>query len=213
MNQPQRRPNELEIDDAWQDGIAQRLIIPVLEQHAYKGKLIVVGLRSQIGSLLQRQAHVDMIAQLPDRREIAIELKIVRWPGAKQGRPGWTHYTDLFLETWSCTVKGHEAEGWMRTSKADFLLWCQCSLDEQALDCWPFPFKRLQIWHQRHQHELPNRRVPNIIAGRELWTRGDLAPIKRVCNDLRVTGFRIDQCGLVTDLWGAPILHFLRGAA
>jgi hypothetical protein len=50
-----------------------------------------------------------------------------------------------------------------------------------------------------------------VIDGHELWTKGRLAPIDRVCRDLRVEGFRVDDEGLISDLWGKPLLRFMKG--
>ena len=63
----------------------------------------------------------------------------------QQGRPSYTHWKDLFLETWSCSVRGYEQKGWMHSSEAEILLWCQCSLNEDWLDCFPYPFSRLEL--------------------------------------------------------------------
>jgi hypothetical protein len=207
---PQRRPNELELDDAWQRGVFERLIAPVLEAHSYRNQIVFIDIRSPVAKMLQLRAHVDAVAQLPHGKMLSIEIKIVRWPGVKEGRPSAYHWRDLFLETWSCSVGPNRQKGWMHTSAADVLLWCQCGVKEERLDCFPFPFSRLRAWFIRNVDRLPERRVANVIDGRALWSIGRLAPISTVCRDLRVEGFRVTDRGLISDLYGAPILRFLR---
>lgn len=204
----QQRLNELESDDAWQRGVFDRLLAPVLLKHSYRNQVVFLDIRSAVASLLQLRAHVDIVAQLPHGNTMSIEVKIVRWPGAKEGRPGYTHWRNLFLETWSNSVD--RQKGWMHTSQADILLWCQCSLDEDSLDCFPFPFSPLRTWFMRHVDELPERRVENKINGRALWTIGRLAPINKLCRELKTEGFRVNAAGLFTDLWGEPLLRFLQ---
>ena len=205
----QKQQNELELDDEWQRGVFDRLLAPILIQHSHRGQVVFLDIKSSVASLLQLRAHVDIVAQLPHGGTMSIEVKIVRWPGAKLGRPGFAHWRDLFLETWSSSV-GERRKGWMHTSQADVLLWCQCALHEDWLDCYPFPFSRLRGWFIKNVDVLPERRVQNIINGRALWTIGRLAPISRVCRELKTEGFRVNAEGLVTDLWGEPLLGFLK---
>lgn len=206
--QQQQRPNELELDDLWQRGVFDRLLAPILREHSYRQQVIFLDCKSSVASMLQRRAHVDVIAQLPHGGTMSVEVKIVRWPGAKQGRPGYTHWPNLFLETWSSSV--HRSKGWMNTSQADILLWCQCALLEDALDCFPFSFSRLRTWFIRNVNQLREVEVPNVIDGQALRTRGRLASITKVCRETRTEGFRVNESGLVSDLWGCPILDFMQ---
>jgi hypothetical protein len=205
-----KRLNEFQLDDEWQRGVFNRLLAPVL-MDTYSGHAIFIDYGSPVAKMLQAQAHVDVIGQTAAGGMISTDVKIVRWPGAKEGRPSHYHWRDVFLETWSSTVD--KKAGWMKTAKGEFLLWCQCSLKEQWMDCYPFPFDSLRAWTRRHYRELQVRRVENRIDGRALWTEGVLAPIGKLCRDLRVEGFRVDQDGLISDLWGKPLLNTLRGAA
>jgi hypothetical protein len=208
---PQR--NELELDDAWQRSVFDRLLEPVLRANSYKGKLVCFDMVNPVAQMLQRRSHIDAIAQTATGT-LTLEFKIVRWPGAKEGYPARHHWNDFFLETWSCSVPGHKSKGWMATCEADVLLWSQCSLDEQMLDCFPLPFRRLQQWAREHYDELDDAKpVENIINGRAHWTLGKKAPICQVCRDLRVERFTVDKCGTVAELWGTPILTFLEGVA
>jgi hypothetical protein len=207
MNKP---PNELEQDDAWQRSVFDPLLRPVLKEHAHDGQIVFLDLiTNQFAALVQKRAHLDIVAQLPNNATMSIEVKIVRWPGAKEGRPGYTHWKDFFLEMWSSKIQGHEQAGWMTTSQADILLFCQCAQFEDFLDCFPLPFKRLRAWVNEHLPTLEVRHVPNPISGRLLWTEGVLAPITKICRDLKVDGFRVNKQGLITDLFGKPVLGFL----
>ena len=205
--------NELQIDDAWQREVFDRLLAPVLREATYQGQIIFLDIATSVASLLQRRAHVDAVAQLPKGGTMSLEFKIVRWPQARQGRPARLHWGDFFLETWSCSVPGHEARGWLVTSLADILLYCQCSFDERSLDCFPLPLQRLRKWCAQHWEEMKKSTVDNPIDGRPLFTKGKLAPISKVCRALRVDGFRVDEDGVICDLWGKPLLSFMRGAA
>lgn len=213
--QPQqpRRPNELELDDIWQRGVFDRLLAPVLQEYSYKNQIVFIPFGGAVSKMLQLRAHVDAVAQLPHGGMLSIEVKIVRWPGAKEGRPSYTHWKDFFLETWSCSVGPHRQKGWMHTSDANILLFCQCGAHEERLDCFPLPFSRLRTWFIRNVDRLPERKVTNRIDGRALWTIGRLAPISTVCRDLRVEGFRVNTDGVISDLYGKPILRFIREAA
>jgi hypothetical protein len=205
--------NELQIDDAWQREVFDRLLAPVLREASYQGQIVFLDIASSVASLLQRRAHVDAVTQLPKGGTMSLEFKIVRWPGAREGRPSRLHWRDFFLETWSCSVPGCEQRGWLVTSSADILLYCQCAFDERSLDCFPLPLRRLRKWCGRHWAEMKKSAVENPIGGRLLWTRGKLAPISKVCRDLRVEGFRVDEGGLISDIWGKPLLPFMTGAA
>jgi hypothetical protein len=211
QQQQQRRLNELELDDAWQRGVVDRLLAPILREHSYRNQVIFLDCKSSVATMLQKRAHVDVVAQLPHGGTMSVEIKCVRWPGAKRGQPSHTHYSHLFLETESSHAL--RSKGWMHTSQADILLWCQCSLCEDRLDCWPFSFSRLRTWFIRHVDQMREVEVPNVIDGRALRTRGRLASITTVCRETKTEGFRITAQGLVSDLYGEPILDFMQDPA
>jgi hypothetical protein len=173
---------------------------------------VFVDHNSAIAKLIQHQAHADMVVETPTG-VIGVECKLVRYPRHLDGAPSYRHWRDFFLEMWSCSIPGQKVKGWMATSTANVLLWGQVSLLEDSVNCWPLPFGPLRAWTKQHYFELPRRTVPNVINGRALWTTGRLAPIDRVCRDLKVDGFRVDLDGLVSTLWGKPLLRFMREAA
>jgi hypothetical protein len=208
-NKPQRPLNELERDDVWSRAVIDRLLKPLLRAHAFENQVHFIGKDSPVALLLQKTAHVDALVPLSNGGDLSLELKVVRWP-FRDGEPSSKHWSDFFLETMSCSVRGHEQQGWMITCQADFLLWCQCSLHEHVLKCWPLPMKRLRAWFFKNQASLPERSVRNPINGRDLWTIGRLASISKVCTELKVEGFYVTDTGLVCDLLGAPILRFMQ---
>jgi hypothetical protein len=201
--------NELESDDAWQRQVADRLLKPILRAHAFEGQMYFFGCSSPVSKLLQQCAHVDAMT-LSNGGDLSLELKIVRWPGVKHGKPAWCGYSAFFLETWSSSVPGYERQGWMTTCIADWLLYCFCSAREDRLDCYPFPMGKLRAWFFKHEKTLKESKVPNPINGRLLWTIGRLAPKTIVCRELRIEGFRVAQQGLVCDLFGKPHLDFMK---
>jgi hypothetical protein len=211
MPHQKQRLNELELDDQWQRGVFARLLAPVLRDASFNGGIVFAGHDSAVPKLLQHLAHVDAVVQLPTG-DMALEFKLVRYPRRADGSPRSHHWSHFFLETWSCTVPDHETNGWMATSMADYLIWGQVSLRE-SINCWPLPLPQLRDWARRHWRELDEREVPNPINGRNLWTVGRLASIQHVCRDLKIEGFRVDDTGLISDLWGKPLLRFMHGEA
>jgi hypothetical protein len=203
--------NELEFDDDWSDRMFDKLLANILQRSSYRGRMVTVKCDSDIGNMIQRKAHVDLVMQVLGG-SIAIDWKFVRFPRSKKdGSPGDRHWRDIFFEEMSCTIPGQEAQGWGIISIADVLLWCQASLDENSANCWPFPLRPLRTWVAKKRSSLARRRVKNIINGRALWTEGLLVPIQSVCRDLQVEGFRVDLGDLVSDLYGSPELQFFPG--
>jgi hypothetical protein len=203
--------NELEAQDAWQRGMVNRLLKPVLRANAYEGQVHFFGCKSPVARLLQTQAHVDALVPLSNGGDLALELKMRRWPRSANGIPHAMDWPDFFLETWSCSIPGRGKQGWIITCQADFLLYCQCSAREDFVDCYPLHMRQLQRWFARNESTLKEQRVPNPINGTNLWTVGKLAPKSRLCRELRVEGFRVNQSGLISDLFGTPILWFMEG--
>jgi hypothetical protein len=203
--------NELEEQDAWQRGVVNRLLKPVLRANAYEGQIHFFGCKSPVARLLQTQAHVDALVPLANGGDMSLELKMRRWPRLSDGTPRATDWPDFFLETWSCSIPGHKKRGWIYTCLGEFLLYGQVSAREDFIDCYPLPTRRLQTWFARNESMLKEQRVPNPINGFNLWTIGKLAPKTKLCRELRVEGFRVDQSGLVSNLYGTPILWFMQG--
>jgi hypothetical protein len=206
LQPPKRPPNELERDDQWSRQMFDRFLRKLLHAEAYQGQMIVLGCSRPIAQFLQKRAGIDIIAQTP-HGEITIDYKIVRWPEIKDRA-----YECFCIEDLSCSIPGHEQDGWIRTGQCDILLYCFESKDHSALRCHPLPFRDVQAWYAERWPDLPEYKHPNPINGRNLWTRGRLAPIKIIGKDLKLVSFRVMEDGLVTELWGKPILDFMKSA-
>lgn len=113
---------------------------------AYEGRYIFVNKEcSDISKILQENA-VDTILQLSDKKEIYIEEKIVRWKGKK--------YTGFTLETESCTVEGHEKDGWMKYGKFDYLLY-GFTQENKSIIIYIIPFQKLKVWFWDNYDKYP----------------------------------------------------------
>ena len=82
-------------------------------------------------------------------------------------------YSAFCLETWSCTARGREKDGWMRSSEADRLLYCFKTF--AGFSCWWIDFKELQRWFwpriqnfrlhvEVEQNQTASRLVPVILV-------------------------------------------------
>jgi hypothetical protein len=112
-------------DDAQQKRVRDLVIGPgFYGPYAVEGRYVVMD-KGQLATLLQKRFAVDTVAQSRGGEAVFIEEKIVRWPGYA--------YTSLTLETRSCTVPGHESDGWMVYGQADYLLYAMCTADGNVL--------------------------------------------------------------------------------
>jgi hypothetical protein len=200
---------EFDRDETWSRARFDQLLAPVLRAKAHKGQVVFLDIASPIAEMLQLRAHVDAIVQTPDGGTLSLEYKIVRWPQT-DGLFNKTHYRDASLETQWCGNPGHEQPGWMHTSIADVLLWCQCSQNEDELKCFPFHFPRLQKWFFPQEADFPLRVVPNPLGGIRQNGTVRLTPLWRMCRELNSEPFLVREGGLVVDLFGEPLLDFLR---
>ncbi len=124
-------------DDVWQRSIRDEILVPQFYQkQAIDGRYVLAD-KGGLASKLQRELGVDTIYQAVTGEMVAIEEKIVRWPGYT--------YTSFCLETHSCTVPGRESPGWMVHGSADYLLYC-FSTAKQGLDCHLIELPKLKEW-------------------------------------------------------------------
>ncbi len=122
-------------DDGLQKGVRDAVIGPGLYgPHSLDGRYIFLD-KGRLATILQRRYSVDTILQTQSGEAVAIEEKIVRWPGYK--------YDSLTLETKSCTVPGHESDGWMVYGDADWLNYAMCQEDGSVL-CYFIKFPELK---------------------------------------------------------------------
>ncbi len=128
---------EFNRDDDWQRSIRDEILVPQFYQkQAVNGRYVLID-KGGLAARLQKELGVDTIFQGATGEMVAIEEKIVRWPGYP--------YTAFCLETHSCTVPGRESTGWMVHGSADCLLYCFVTA-EQGLDCHLIDFPMLKAW-------------------------------------------------------------------
>jgi len=108
--------NDFERDDKMQREVRDSVLAPgFYGTYAYDGRYVFMD-KGRLATILQKRFAVDTIVQGKSGRAVAIEEKIVRWPGYR--------YRCYALETESCTKPGHESVGWMSYGQADYLLYC-----------------------------------------------------------------------------------------
>jgi hypothetical protein len=167
-------------DDKWQrlerDG---KLVPAIYRTYAFEGRYILVD-KGRFATLLQRRYAVDTLAQGSGGHIVAIEEKIVRWPGRI--------YTAFTLETKSCTKPGHESNGWMIYGQADQLLYC-FNQSNGDLDCYYIDFQILKSWFWTIESHLPIFIMHNTINR----TAGRVVPIQMVVANVPTDRFYIGQ--------------------
>ena len=158
--------NNFTDDNVWQRSVRDAVLVPQFyEKYATDGRYVLVD-KGRFADIIQQRLDVDTIMQSKDGAVVAIEEKIVRWPGY--------NYTALCLETESCTVKGHESDGWMHFCEADYLLYCLQQQDG-GLKCYLINFAELYKWF------WPVEKSLNVFEMKtQNRTRGRLAPIADV---------------------------------
>jgi hypothetical protein len=129
--------SEFFIDDRWQKGIRERILKPLYQKAGCEGRFVFAD-KGKLADILQKELAVDTILQKSGNSILAIEEKIIRWPGYP--------YTAFALETWSCTVPGRERQGWMYTAKCDLLFYCFVQENGTDIIGYAIPFSALQKW-------------------------------------------------------------------
>ena len=169
--------NDFHSDDAWQRGLRDAILVPQFYQRRNAGRYVLMD-KGRFATFVQRRAAVDTIVQSRDGGVVAIEEKIVRWPGRQ--------YTAYCLETESCTVPGHESPGWMRYGKADYLLYC-FEQEHGGLACHLIPFQPLKEWF------WPREETFRVFQMQERnRTRGRIVPIADVQSAISVGRFDLE---------------------
>ena len=129
--------NDFIRDDAWQKEQRDTILAPgFYSRFCTDGRYVFVD-KGRFSKIMQRRFAVDTVAQGTDGNAVAIEEKIVRWPGYT--------YKAYTLETHSCTVPGRESPGWMEYGQPDYLLYC-FQRATGNLDCHLIDFQKLKDW-------------------------------------------------------------------
>lgn len=123
-------------DDEWQKAVRDAVLGPGLYGlFSLEGRYVYID-KGRLAMLIQKRLAVDtMLQSSKDGSAVGIEEKIIRWPGYQ--------YTALTLETQSCTVPGHESDGWMVYGEADYLNYAMC-LENGNVLCHLIDFQKLK---------------------------------------------------------------------
>ena len=159
--------NDFHRDDAWQKSVRGALLVPgFYKQYAQEGRYVFID-KGRLAKTLQKRYAVDTIYQDVEGGAVCIEEKIVRWPGYQ--------YRSFCLETDSCTVPGHESQGWMHYGEADYLLYC-FHQETDSLSCYLIDFKKLQEWFWSISETFSDFYMKNTLNK----TKGKVVPIADV---------------------------------
>lgn len=157
-------------DNQWQREIRDRILAPNLYgKYSVGGRYVFLD-RGGMASLLQKRHAVDTIMQRGAGEAVCIEEKLTRWKGRA--------YSNFFLETKSCTVPGHESDGWMVYGSADLLLYGFVQEGECSVLCYLIDFQQLKQWFWPRHETYPRYVMPNTTN----HTEGRLVPIEDVRN-------------------------------
>jgi hypothetical protein len=144
--------NTFRAKDEWQRKMRDKFLLPYYQRDG--GRCIVFDDRGPF-SLWMQENGIDTIVFRPGGSVTSIEEKIVQWPIIKAtGQPRATGYDQIALETQSCTVEGHQSNGWMTYCNAMILFYCMANREETALDCWMIDMPALHHWFWRHVNEF-----------------------------------------------------------
>lgn len=108
-------------------------------QMSLEGRFVPLD-RSPGSIYIQREIHVDCVVASHAGGSVTVEEKIVRWKGY--------HYTAITIETHSNLSRRADDEigdGWIATSKADFLLYA-FEQPNKSLKVWVFDLPKLRDW-------------------------------------------------------------------
>lgn len=162
--------DEFERDNDWQKRVAARLLDPFYRSRGYKVE--------RFGDHHPMQGkHVDVVITRPDvghRKGVRylLDEKILR------ARDDGEAAAIVTLETWSCTVSGHEKRGWFHRDEealATVLMFCFADAggyDDGAadrvtvLDCVWMPFVPLKAWF--HDPELGGEERFPVYDGNQI---------------------------------------------
>lgn len=167
--------NDFHSDDEFQRRVRDEILIPQFYETRFDGRFVLLD-KGRFSTILQRRFAVDTVVQSKDGMAVAIEEKIVRWPGYP--------YQSYFLETDSCTVSGHDSKGWMHYAEADYLFYC-FQQEDGGLSADLIEFQKLKewFWPRAEAFKFSRMQTKNRTAGR-------LVPIQAVRDAVPVSRLR-----------------------
>lgn len=146
----------------WQLAKRNAVLAPFYRHHALDGRFVFLD-KGWLSTVIQKRHAVDKFLQSrKDGSAVAIEEKLVQWPGYR--------YTAYCFETHSCTKPGRESPGWMVYGSADILAYGF----EQAckgIDLHLIDFPRLQAWFREREDIFPDfgpLRTLNATKGKKV---------------------------------------------
>lgn len=150
--------NDFHRDNEWQRKVRDAVLAPgFYHRFSTDGRYVFMD-KGRFATILQKRFAVDTIVQRDDGRAVCIEEKIVRWPGRA--------YTAYSLETESCTVPGHESDGWMRYAEADWLLYAFMTPSRLNVHLIEFPKLKEWFWPREQDFAVFQNQTRNKSRGR-----------------------------------------------
>ena len=159
-------------DDQWQKAVRDAVLGPgFYGPFSQEGRYVYVD-KGRLATILQKRYAVDTILQRQDGRATCIEEKIIRWPGRE--------YDAVTLETQSCTVPGHESDGWMVYGKADWLNYVMCQENGNLLcHIIDFPLLQTNFWSVAD-------RFPETVSKQHNRTSCRVVPLQWIKNNVPI---------------------------
>ena len=139
-------------------------------KHSFEGRY-VFGEKAEY----QRMLGIDTLIQKDDYTCIWVEEKFIRKPN-----------DSFFIETESCTTQGHESDGWIRKSRADYLLYCFSCM--KPMEAYLVSMGKLREWFLKTDYKDSFVEFTNKTYNA---TRGYWVPIKTIQENLEVKKYLI----------------------
>jgi hypothetical protein len=125
-------------DDEWQRKMRDRYLVKFYERYWLRYIFLDSWRDDSWARAVQKHFAGDTVAQSQTGEAFGIEEKFERWHEEPR--------VNFALETESCTVPGHEKDGWMRYARSEFLYYAFTLEDESGLDLYTLRFQPLQNW-------------------------------------------------------------------
>lgn len=144
-------------DHAWSERTAQRLLDTRLYPcYAYQGRFVRLGSDPhRCEGKIQMRLHADVLMQRDANSCIAVEEKIVRYPGYD--------YQHLVVEThaqWHPQDAEPCGDGWIRDTQAECLLWA-FETRTGGLRLWLLDYPSFRAWFFDQWHSFARCEVRN----------------------------------------------------
>ena len=164
--------NVFQKDNTWQLRMRDRLLAPFYSKKSKDGRFVFAD-KGVFSDMIQREMAIDTLMQIKENGIVAIEEKMVRWPGYE--------YKSYTLEINTCTVPGRERKGWMYYSKCDVLLYCFVQENNIEILAHALPFRKLHEWFFSNEHYKTYR---STITDQINKTECKIVPIAAVWNNI-----------------------------